>query len=552
MLRQLSIRNYALINSLDIDLSDGLTIITGETGAGKSILLGAFGLLLGQRADSTALSDTKQKCIVEGEFAIDDFVLEQIFAANDLDYASTTIIRREVTPEGKSRAFINDTPVTLTILKSITERLVDIHSQHETLTLNDSAFQLSLVDVLAGHEESLKLYTRQFTAWQKITQHLSDLREQEQQAKKELDYLRFQFDELDAAQLKAAEQTEAEAELQTQEHAEHIRSGLSRAVFTLEGSDQGLLRSLAEVRQTIGQLLRYHPSLTGLHERLSASYIELKDIAAELEEEEGHIQHDPKRILQLQERLDLIYHLQKKHNLQTVEALLAYRDEVQQKIDAIVSIDDQLIQLQRQQEKTQQELLTLANKLSKKRVATAPVLVKAVQDLLHDLGMPNAVLDVKLEHFPEPRATGIDKITFLFSANKGIVPQPLSKVASGGELSRLMLSLKAILARHASLPTIIFDEIDTGISGDIAARTGAIMQQMGEHLQVIAITHLPQVASRGKTHLFVHKQEDKKRTYTHIRKLSAEERIQEIAKMLSTDTPGAAAIRNAKELLALK
>jgi DNA repair protein RecN (Recombination protein N) len=549
MLRHLSVHNYALISKLEIDFQSGLTIITGETGAGKSILLGALGLLLGQRADTAALSDKATKCVVEGHFEVKDFSLQPLFQLHDLDYAATTIIRREVNPEGKSRAFINDTPVNLTVLRAITEKLVDIHSQHETLTLNDSDFQLSLLDSLAGHEEQLTAYRAQFVQYKKLGKQLDELREQEAASRRELEFNRFQFDELDKAQLQPGEQTAAEEELQTLENAETIISGLSKAVYTLDGAEQSLLQALADVRNTVGQLARFNPAIAALHERINVSHIELKDIAAEIENLNGNVQHDPARIAHLSERLDLIYRLGQKHGVKTIEELLAIQNELDGKIAAAGSLEEQINNTAATLAALHTKLQLLAAQLSKKRQSVAPKLVKSVQEMLGELGMPNATLEVNFTQESTLRESGTDKVNFLFSANKGMAAQPLSKVASGGELSRLMLSLKALLAKHTALPTIIFDEIDTGISGDIAARTGLIMEQMGKNLQVIAITHLPQVASRGKNHLFVYKQEGKQRTETSIRNLTGDERVQEIAKMLSTGKPGEAALKNAKELL---
>ncbi|MCU0435388.1 MAG: DNA repair protein RecN [Bacteroidia bacterium] len=549
MLRHLSVNNYALISRLDIDFQPGLTIITGETGAGKSILLGALGLLLGQRADAAALSDKSKKCVVEGHFEVKDFSLQPLFQQHDLDYAATTIIRREVNPEGKSRAFINDTPVNLTVLRAITEKLVDIHSQHETLTLNDSDFQLSLIDSLAGHQDALNEYRSRFVQYKKLSRSLDELREKEAASRRELEFNRFQFDELDKARLQPGEQTSAEEELQTLENSETIKSGLHKAVYTLDGAEQSLLQALTDVRNTVGQLARFNPAIAALHERINVSHIELKDIAAELESLEGSVQHDPARIAHLSERLDIIYRLGQKHGVKTVEELLAIQHNLDSKIAAAGTLEEQINAAAAELAALHTKLQLQAAQLSKKRLAVAPKLVKAVQEMLRELGMPNATLEVSLTQEPTLRESGTDKANFLFSANKGMATQPLSKVASGGELSRLMLSLKALLAKHTALPTIIFDEIDTGISGDIAARTGLIMEQMGKNLQVIAITHLPQVASRGKNHLFVYKQETKHRTETAIRSLQPDERIQEIAKMLSTGKPGEAALKNAKELL---
>lgn len=549
MLLSLSIRNYALIDAVEIDLDKGLTIITGETGAGKSILLGALGLLLGDRADSAALYDNKQKCVVEGSFSIKNYKLKSFFAENDLDYSDETVIRREVNADGKSRAFVNDTPVNLTLLRSITQRLVDVHSQHETLTLNDSAFQLDALDAVAGTADLLSEYKTAYKSFRKIAEQLRELNERETKAKKDLDYFKFQFEELEAANLKAGEQASMEAELETLENAETIKSGLSKSAYALDGAEASLLSGLTEIKNTIAQLAKFNPQIAALSERINSSHIELKDIASELESLEGDIVHDPKQIELLQEKLDAIYRLQKKHNVKTVEELIALRDDLSTKIADIGSLEDQIKAAEKELESIRKNLLDLAGKLSKKRATAAPKLSDEVKGTLTQLGMPNAELQLELSQLPEPRETGLDKVNFLFSANKGIAPQPLNKVASGGELSRLMLSLKAMLAKHTALPTIIFDEIDSGISGDVAAKTGSILSSMSDSMQVITITHLPQVASKGKSHLFVYKEESSERTLTRIRKLTKDERVQEIAKMLSAGKPGEAALKNAKELL---
>lgn len=549
MLKSLSIRNYALIDAVEIDLDKGLTIITGETGAGKSILLGALGLLLGDRADVSALSDRSQKCVVEGCFNIRAYGLKDFFTENDLDYAVETLIRREISAEGKSRAFINDTPVNLSVLRSIGELLVDVHSQHETLTLGESAFQLSIVDAVAGTEELLAESKAAFKQFRQQKEQLDALNEKEAQSKKDLDYFRFQFDELQAANLKAGEQPELESELETLENAEAIKSGLSKSAFALDGAEASLLTGITEIKNTLAGLAKFNPQIAQLHERIVSAQIELKDIAAELETLDGDIVHDPKRAQIVQERLDMIYRLQQKHAVKSIEELITLRDELDQKIGDIGSLEEQIVKAGKALETIRKKLLEIAGKLTKKRAAAAPKLEKEVKETLSQLGMPNAVLSVEIEQLPEPRETGLDRISFLFSANKGSAPQPLNKVASGGEFSRLMLSLKALLAKHTALPTIIFDEIDSGISGDVAAKTGAILEQMSAGMQVITITHLPQVASKGQSHLFVYKEEQGKRTLTRIKALSKEERVNEIAKMLSAGKPGEAALKNAKELL---
>ncbi len=549
MLKNILIRNYALIDELEIDLAKGLTIITGETGAGKSILLGALGLLMGDRADVTALYDPSKKCLVEGTFNLKDYDLKDFFLVHDLEYDVEIIIRREVNPEGKSRAFINDSPVTISVLKLISSRLIDVHAQHETLHLNEAAFQLHALDAVAETSELVAAYKLKFKLFKKNSEQLQSLKEQELKDKKELDYFNFQFNELDTAQLIPGQQSVLEAELETIENAEFIKGGLSNAYFVLAGADKSLIDALTEVKNTLAQLAKFNPSIATLNDRVQSSHIELKDIASELEALEGNIVHDPKKADIVQEKLDVIYRLQQKHNVKTIDELIILRTDLEHKITAIGSLEEQIKKLAMELETVQKHLADLAGKLTKKRAAAAPQFSKSVKETLTQLGMANAELNISMEQLKEYKETGLDKVTFLFSANKGSDAQPLSKVASGGELSRFMLSLKSLLAKHTALPTIIFDEIDAGISGDIAAKTGSILEKMAATMQVITITHLPQVACKGKTHLFVYKQEQGKRTVTRIKQLNKEERVEEIAKMLSAGKVGEAALRNAKELL---
>ena len=549
MLKNILIRNYALIDELEIDLAKGLTIITGETGAGKSILLGALGLLMGDRADVTALYDPSKKCLVEGTFNLKDYDLKDFFLVHDLEYDVEIIIRREVNPEGKSRAFINDSPVTISVLKLISSRLIDVHAQHETLHLNEAAFQLHALDAVAETSELVAAYKLKFRLFKKNSDQLQSLKEQELKDKKELDYFNFQFNELDTAQLIPGQQSVLEAELETIENAEFIKGGLSNAYFVLAGADKSLIDALTEVKNTLAQLAKFNPSIATLNDRVQSSHIELKDIASELEALEGNIVHDPKKADIVQEKLDVIYRLQQKHNVKTIDELIILKTDFEHKITAIGSLEEQIKKLAMELEAVQKHLADLAGKLTKKRAAAAPQFSKSVKETLTQLGMANAELNISMEQLKEYKETGLDKVTFLFSANKGSDAQPLSKVASGGELSRFMLSLKSLLAKHTALPTIIFDEIDAGISGDIAAKTGSILEKMAATMQVITITHLPQVACKGKTHLFVYKQEQGKRTVTRIKQLNKEERVEEIAKMLSAGKVGEAALRNAKELL---
>lgn len=549
MLASLHIQNYALIDSAEIELGPGLTIITGETGAGKSILLGALGLLLGDRADSSLLFDKSRKCVVEGKFTVGKFGLKKFFEDNDLDYSDETIIRRELTSEGKSRAFVNDTPVTISFLKQVAPRLLDVHSQHETLTLTNSNFQLSALDAIAGNDKLNLEYTDRYKRYKKSLSALEALKEIEAQSKKDLDYFTFQFEELDTMQLKELEQDELESELKTLENAETIKSGLAKSVGSLNGGEENLVAGINAVKISMNQLSKYNPKVAALSERLNSVLIELQDISAETEQLEEEIVYDPNRIAIVNERLDSIYRLQQKHGVSTITELIVLCDELRDKIDSIASLDAQLIFAEKEMNEALLLVRETGEKLTAKREESAPKLSKEIKSMLGELGMPAAQLKVEMETTPEPLNSGFDKVQFMFTANKGSELQPISKVASGGELSRLMLSLKAMLSKGASLPTIIFDEIDTGISGDIAAKAGGIMHKMGANMQVITITHLPQVASKGDTHLFVYKEEVGKKTVSRIKQLTDKQRIEEIAKMLSAGKPGEAARENAKELL---
>jgi len=551
MLNNLNIQNYALIDELEISFPANLSIITGETGAGKSILLGALGLIIGQRADTGILQDKTRKCIVEAGFKIKDYKLNSFFKENELDYADETIIRREISPEGKSRAFINDTPVTLNLLKELGEKLIDIHSQHETLTLNNSSFQLELVDVFAAHEKLLDDYKSEFQLFRQQQALLNGLVERETQSKKDLDYFQFQFNELDEANLKADEQSGIEQELETLNNSEEIKLNLSKATQGLNGGEQNIVVSLNEVKIMVANMAKYNSSIKELSDRLNSSLIEIKDISNELETLEQDVSHDPKRIEELSLRLDNLYRLQNKHHVKTTQELIEIRNDLEKKLKEIGSLEADIERLKKEISAIEKSLRAKADKLSKNRQAAIPKIEKEIKKTLSDLGMPNAELKINQSVLPgnELNSTGADKINYLFSANKGGELKELHKVASGGELSRLMLSLKSLIAQLTSLPAIIFDEIDTGVSGDVANKVGLIMSKMAESMQVITITHLPQIASKGLSHFFVYKEEKNKKTYTQIKKLNKEERVVEIAKMLSTQNPTDAAIKNAKELL---
>ncbi len=549
MLKSLSIQNYALIDKLEVEFTDGLTIITGETGAGKSILLGALGLIAGSRADTLALQDKTKKCVVEASFDVKDYSLKDFFISNELDYENITSIRREINPEGKSRAFINDTPVTLNQLKELAEYLIDIHSQHQTQTLNGSVFQLSVVDAFANHTVSLEEYAEGFKKYKALEKQLKELTEKESQAKKDLDYFQFQFNELEDANLQADQQVAMEQELETLNNAEDIKSNLSKAAHGLSGGEQNLLSSLNEIKIILASMSKFKSEINELSTRISSAYIELKDITNELESLEQEIVYDPKRIEVLTQKIDTVYRLQLKHQVKTIEELIAIKDNLSNKLLDFNSLEAEIEKINKELSALQKSVLALAKKISENRKKVIPKIEKEITSLLSSLSMPNAQL--KIEHLESETLTtnGLDKVSFLFSANKGSDFKELNKVASGGELSRLMLSIKSLIAQLTSLPTIIFDEIDTGVSGDVADKVGTIMNQMAKSMQVITITHLPQIASKGESHLFVYKEDKNNKTYSNIKKLSAEERVQEVAKMLSTGAPTAAAISNAKELL---
>lgn len=549
MLTHLSVHNYALIDKLEVDFSKGLTIITGETGAGKSILLGALGLVAGNRADVQSLYDKQKKCIIEAGFNIKDYNLKDFFSANEIDYDNNTNIRREISPEGKSRAFINDTPVTLNLLKELTERLIDIHSQHQTLTLSGSEFQLSVVDAFAQHYESLIEYHTTFKKFKMLEKILNELIEKETQAKKELDYFQFQFNELEEANLKPNEQAELEQELQTLNNAENIKLNLSKAAAGLNGGEQNLLTSLNEIKSILTSISKFKPEINELSTRINSAYIELKDIANELENLEQEIIHDANRIEELTNRLDVIFRLQQKHHVKEIVELIAIKDELSNKLLEFSSLETKIEKTRKELSALEKELISSAKQISANRKKVIPKIEKETAELLASLAMPNAQLKIEHTITENLQVNGIDKINFLFSANKGSDFKELNKVASGGELSRLMLSIKSLIAQLTALPTIIFDEIDTGVSGDVADKVGNIMNKISKNIQVITITHLPQIASKGQSHLLVYKEEKNNKMYSNIKKLSANERIEEIAKMLSTGKPTPAALKNAQELL---
>jgi DNA repair protein RecN (Recombination protein N) len=551
MLQRLSIQNYALIQELSIDLRSGLTIITGETGAGKSILLGALGLLLGDRADPSVLRDASKKCIVEAQLHIEKYKLNDFFKSHDLDMEPICILRREINPAGKSRAFINDTPVNLIQLKEIGARLIDIHSQHDTLLLNSSVFQLQLLDGPASNASLLQIYRDLFALWKKKKKELEDLRSEEIKLRSELDFLQFQFDELEQAAILPNEFGELEAEFSILSHAEEIKIQLTQALHLLDGENHSVNVGLKQALQSFQQAARYSNNLSSIQERIQSIHIELRDVIVETEHLAEKLDADPKRLEIIRTRLDLLNHLLNKHRVSSSDELVELKYQFEERINQATSVGQDLERLDKELDVIYQELLQKAESISSSRKAVIPKLIKESTRLLDRLGMPKTTLSIDLNRREQPDYNGLDKVTVLFSANAGSSPQELSKVASGGELSRLMLSLKKILAGSVSLPTIIFDEIDTGVSGAVADSMGDILKEMGEEMQVLAITHLPQIASKGNDHLKVIKFTHGKETSSQLIRLQEKERIDEIAGMLSGKELSEAALSNARSLLGL-
>ena len=550
MLQKLSISNYALIDSLEISFGSGLNILTGETGAGKSIILGALSLILGQRAESRYFFNQQKKCVIEGIFSVEGFHLKQFFENNDLDYETETVLRREISIDGKSRAFVNDTPVTLNLMRDLGEKLIDIHSQHATLEINDREFQLLVVDAVAGHDGLLNDYRTKFRVYKKQTASLERLIHESDKAKADLDYYQFQFDELEKAALTANEQDALEQELYTLSNAEEIKRNLLGAFFLLQEGETSAIIQLKEAGHQLSSLEKHSPHIADLYQRLNSTIIELKDIAAEIETIEQHTHTNEIRAEEVNNRLSVIYNLQKKHRVNSTAELLQLQDDLSEKIQQAVFGDEAIEKLRKQLGLDKAALEKLAAELSADRKKAIPVIEKQVLLTLAEMGMGNSAISIGLKTDAGTlSADGLDEIKFLFSANKGHAPAEMSKVASGGELSRLMLAIKSLIAKNTALPTIIFDEIDAGVSGDVANKVGQVMEKLAANLQVITITHLPQIASKGQNHYFVYKDDEGEATKTRIRQLSKDERVLEIAKMLSGNKPGENALQNARELL---
>lgn len=549
MLKRISIENYALIEKSEIEFENGFSVITGETGAGKSIILGALGLLVGQRTDSKALKDPERKCVVEAVFDISSLDLKSIFDEEDFDYDDECIIRREILPGGKSRSFVNDTPASVSALKSLGERLVDIHSQHNNLLLGNSQFQLSAVDAVAANARMLAGYSELYAIYEKNRRNLQKMLEALEKQNADRDYIEFQFNQLEAANLVDGEQADLEAEADRLTHSNDIQEALSKATWLLNEGDEAINNSLKECTNALRSVASFLPSAGELASRLESCMIETRDITRELDAMASDVETDPARLEMVNGRLDTIYSLEKKHNVQSVSQLVSLRDEYAQKLQSIEFGGEDILNLQREIEVQETELKEMARQLTEKRLSAKDKFESQIDELLHQMGMPNARFTISFGVLPALSPYGLDKVEFLFSANKEQSPRLLSDVASGGELSRVMLSLKYLLSQSVNLPTIILDEIDTGVSGEIADRMGNIMLKMGNKMQVISITHLPQIASKGETHYKVFKSDDERGTTSHIVRIEGEPRVQEIAKMLSGDTVSEAAVNNARELL---
>ena len=549
MLKQLHISNYALIDELSVSFESGFNVITGETGAGKSILLGALGFALGDRADTNVLFDKDKKCVVEAEFELDGENLRPFFEANDLDFESECIFRRELNPQKKSRAFINDTPVALQTMKEMGSQLVDIHSQHDSLLLTDADFQLRLLDDIAQNGEVLAAYQTEYANYNALKRKLFELKETATKNTAENDYLKFQLDELDKAQLKEGEYADIEQTLGVMENAEEIKTLLVTANGLMDDSENAILGQMNALVSTLHRMSQLLPDTDSIGERVENLRVELKDIAYDLRRKEDDTQFDEEQLQSLQERYDLLSRLMMKHHLNDFEELITLRDGLKEKVNAFENIDEAIAKAEKELKENEKQLSSLAKALHDKRCQAAKVFSEKVTILVQQLAMPFAQFQVSVEKQDDFGSKGCDEIRFLFSANKGIAVDDLRRVASGGELSRLMLSIKSAVSDYNYIPTLIFDEIDTGVSGEVAAKIGGIMRQMGRSLQLISITHLPQVASQAEHHYFIYKDNEGTRTQSHIRVLQHEERITEIAKMLSNDQVTPEALKAAEVLL---
>ena len=550
MLTQLDIQNYILIDELQIHLSNQLSVITGETGAGKSIIMGALGLILGDRADSSVCRNPEKKCVIEGVFTLaNKNNYAAFFEANELDLADELIIRREINAQGKSRAFINDTPINLNELRQLTSQLVDLHQQFDTLSLGDMEFQRTVLDALANTHKTLEKYQSTFHDWKAATKHLSELIEQKENFDQTVAYKSHLLEELTALGLHENELEQLEIDLKFMENAADIKTQLTQSIYTLDESDQPIVQQIKQIANNLESIAKFQNDFDPLLARLKAAQIELADITSELQTWQDKMDFDASKISTMQERLSQGYHLQKKHKVQSTAALLELQEALSKDLEAVLHIDEAIETYTKKVAATEKDLSALAADLSDQRTKQATPFAKQVNHLLHQVGMPNAQLKVQLDKVPFNQF-GIDKIDFLFDANNTQKFEPIKKVASGGELSRLMLCIKSLVGKSIDLPTMIFDEIDSGISGEPAKQVGLLLQELGQARQVLCITHQPQIAAKGQAHLYVYKEQEGKTTHTHVRALAADERVIHIARMIGGDPPSKAALEHANELLA--
>ena len=550
MIISLNINNFALIDSLDIKFNKGFTVLTGETGAGKSIILGALSLILGSRADAKSVKDGETKCVIEGEFDISGYNLNSFFDENDIDYDNGhCIIRRELYATGKSRAFVNDTPAPLSLLKILTGSIIDIHSQHQNLLLGENLFQLRVLDILSHNESLIENYKKEYNAYKKLIAELATVKEEAKASGQESDYLNFQFQQLSEANLKEGEQEELEQEVNILNNAEDIKSTLFSILSILENSDGGIIPILKDANNRINSLRNIYSKISDIAERLESDYIDLKDLAKEIDHMQDSVTFDPARLEFIRERLDLLYSLQQKHHVSTEAELIQLFKDIEIKLENISGFDERIEQLEKELTDQKNKCLALANQLSEKRKQTAKIFTEQLINKMQPLGMPNIRFKVDFSEKINFDETGIDNISFLFSANKNQTLLPVADIASGGEVSRLMLVIKSLIASNSSLPIIIFDEVDTGVSGEIADKMGDIMKEMSKCMQVITISHLPQVAGKGDNHYKVYKEDTEESTTTHIVQLTKDERIDELARMLSGSILTEQARDNARVLL---
>ena len=549
MIQRLLIKNYAIIESLDIEFAESLTIITGETGAGKSILLGALGMILGNRTDTKVLYNQQEKCIIEGYFDVKNYDLKAFFEENEIDYDDNSVVRRELTPQGKTRSFINDTPVNLTQLRDFSSKLVDLHQQFDTQDIHDTSFQLQMIDALADNKAPLSIYREKFKTFQADKKILKDLKEKSERSSRETEFLNFQLDEFNKAELIAGEQESLEADQQRLQNAETIKRNLSAAFRAISEEENAVVNQLKSIGLSIAQVKKYTPSVSKLYERFEGILYELEDIGGELEGIAEDTEYDPERIAEIQTRLDTMYKLLKKHGVVTVEQLLNIQNDLKKQLDAFGDLSEDINRLEYSIVEQETALRDLAAELSRKRRLVIPQFENQVHDMLQQLSMENARIQVQVLELSELTPSGIDDVQFLFAANKGSRMMPIKDVASGGELSRLALCTKSLVAAAIPLPTLIFDEIDSGVSGDVALKMGNILHKLSKHHQVVVITHSPQVAAKAEKHYFVYKTNREDRTITNVRPLSIDERVRSIAVMLSQNPPSASAMENARELI---